>query len=83
MNHSLINPNQVRAFNIPLHDNRFDETIFGIEADEAFIPFTSKETVISLESQVPTAWEEQNLPVIFLTGDRWYPMNIYIGIRTR
>ena len=46
MNNSLINPNQVRAFNIPFHDNPFYATVFRIEADESFIPFTSKGTVI-------------------------------------
>ena len=30
INHSLINPNQVRAFSIPMHDNPFDTTVFGI-----------------------------------------------------
>ena len=49
MNHYLINKNQVRAFNIPVHDNTFDATVFGIEVDEAFTPFTSKVTVISFE----------------------------------
>ena len=70
MNHSIINPNKVRAFNILVHDNLFYATVFGIEAEKAFAPFTSKGTVISFESQVPTAWEVQNLPVICLQGDQ-------------
>ena len=56
MNYSLINTNQVRVFKIPIQDNPFDAAVFGIEADEAFIPFTSKRTVIRFESRVPTAW---------------------------
>ena len=56
INHSIINPNQVRAFNIPVHDDPFDATVFLIEAYEAFIPFTSKGTAISFELQVPMAW---------------------------
>ena len=49
IDHSLINPNQVRSFNIPVCYNTFDETVFGIEAYEAFAPFTSKGAFISLE----------------------------------
>ena len=30
MNNSLINPNQVRAFNIPVHDNSFKATVFKL-----------------------------------------------------
>ena len=60
MNRSLLNPNQLMAFNIPVHDDFFDATVFVIEADEAFIPFTSKGIVINFGSRVPTAWEEQN-----------------------
>ena len=86
MDHSLINPNQLRAFNIPVNDNPFNaKSSFGIEADEAFIPFRSTGTVISFESRVPTDWEERNLPVILLTGDRWDPINVDLstGSRTR
>ena len=66
MNQYLINPNQVRAFNIPVNDNTFYATVFGVGADEALILFTSNKTVISFELRVPTASEEQNLSVIFL-----------------
>ena len=70
MNHSLVNTNKLRALNIPVHDNPFDATVFEIEADKPFTPFTSRETVISFELQVPTALEERNLLAIFLTGDQ-------------
>ena len=68
MNHSIINPNKVKAFNIPVHDNPLDETIFVIEADRSFIPINYNGIVIIFESQVPTKWEEHNLSVIFLPG---------------
>ena len=57
MDHSIINPNQVREFNIPVHDKNSDATIFGIGADEAFISLTSKGKVIRFESRVPMKWE--------------------------
>ena len=49
INYFLINPYQIRVLNISVHDNTFDATVFGIEVDEAFTPFTSKVTVISFE----------------------------------
>ena len=81
MDHSLINPNQARAFKIPFHDNNFDAIVFGTEADGALIPFTSNGKVISFELQVPTEWEQHNLPVIFLIGDQWDPINVELGSR--
>ena len=56
MNHSLNNTNQVRALNIPVHDNPCEATVFGIEAEKAIKPLTYKGTVIRFESRVPTAW---------------------------
>ena len=47
MNHPLINPNQVRIFNILVQYNPFDVTFFGIDADKDFIPFTYKGSFIS------------------------------------
>ena len=43
INHYLINKNQARVFNIPVHDNPFDATFFGIEVSEAFTPPLTKE----------------------------------------
>ena len=81
MNNSLINKNQIREFNIPVHDNPFDMEVFGIEADEAFTPFNSEGIDIRFESQFPKEWEEKNLPVVLLTWDRWGPMSVELGGR--
>ena len=83
INHSLMNPNQSREINIPVHDNPLDTTTFGIEVEKYFTPFTSKGEFISFESRLPKEWEEQNLPVILLTGDQWDHMNMELGSRTR
>ena len=56
MNHSIINPNKIRELNIPVQDNNFYATVFGIEAEKAIKPLTYKGTVIRFESRVPTAW---------------------------
>ena len=83
MNHFLVNTNKVREFAIQVNGIPFDATVFVIEADKAFIPFTSKGGVIIFDLRVPTAWEEHNLPVILITGGQWYPMNEELGISTR
>ena len=83
MNRSLINKNQVRELNITVHDNPFDATVFGIEVEISYTLFTSKGAAIIFESQVPTEWEEQKLPVIFLTRYQWDYINVELGETTR
>ena len=56
INYFIINPNQVRAYNIPVHNNSIDAIVFGVEADKAFILLTSRGKVMRFESQVPTEW---------------------------
>ena len=56
----LNNPNQVRVFNIPLHDNSFDATVFGVDVDEAFILFTYKGKDIRFDLRVPEEWKNIN-----------------------
>ena len=82
MNNYLINQNQVRVVNIPVNDNPFNATFFLLQADEAFVHFTYKGKVISFEPRVPTAWEEHNLLVMFLTVGQWDPMNVDLGSST-
>ena len=43
MDHSLINPNQIRHFGIPVSDDSYDSTRdFGISHNELFIPLKLK-----------------------------------------
>jgi len=79
MDHSLINPNQIREYGIPVYDDPFHARQFGIDGNEAFIPFETKGTVVSFDSRVPTDWELKNLPVILLTGDKWDPNSVELG----
>ena len=85
LQHSLINPNQLQAYGIDMHDNPFDtENVPSIECDEVFIPFETDGTVIHFESRVPTDNDMRHLPVIILTADEWDPTseNIYPHKRT-
>lgn len=58
MEHSLINPNQIREYGIPVCDNPFNAQCFGIDTDETFVPFNTTGTIVYFESRVPTVWEE-------------------------
>jgi hypothetical protein len=79
MDHSLINPNQIREYGIPVYDNPFSQSQFGIDCNDDFIPVNTTETIVYFESCVPTEWETRNLPIIMLTGEDWDPVNIGFG----
>ena len=75
MINSLINPNQLRAYGLSVNDDPFDNTRpFGIDVENAFIPFDTMGTVVHFETQVPTEWEKTHLPIIILTAEDWNPM---------
>ena len=49
LQHSLINPNQVRAYGIDVNDNPFDTDVpFGIDCNEVFIPLNAHGMVCTL-----------------------------------
>ena len=73
--HSLINPNQLRAYGLTVNDDPFDHTRnFGIDLEQTFIPFDTTRRVVHFESRVPTEWEKTHLPTILITGEDWNPM---------
>ena len=53
---SLINPNQLRAYGILVKDDPFNANEFGIDADEDFIQFYTKGTIVYFKSRVQTDW---------------------------
>jgi hypothetical protein len=79
MDHSLINPNQIREYGLPVYDDPFSKQQFGIDGNEAFIPFNTTGTIVYFETRVPTDWETCNLPIIMLTGEEWDPVNVGLG----
>jgi hypothetical protein len=55
MDHSLINPNQIRVTSIPVNDDPFNQTQpFGINHPETFIPFATEGSTIYFTSRTPT-----------------------------
>ena len=73
LEHSLVNPNQIRDFGIPVWDDPYTTGKFGIELDSFDLPFDSVGTIVFFESRCPTAEERNTLPIILLTGDHWDP----------
>ena len=78
IDHSLINPNQIRAYGIPLWDNAYDQSINGdlsIELDEAVrVQMKTHGTKIIFESRAPTKQELQECTKIQLTSKKeWNP----------
>jgi len=79
MEHSLINPNQIREYGVPVYDDPYSNSHFGIDGNETFIPFNTTGTIVYFESRVPTDWEMRNLPIIMLTSEEWDPVNVGLG----
>jgi hypothetical protein len=79
MKHSLINPNQIREYGLPVYDDPFSKSLFGIDGNETFIPFNTTGTIVHFDTRVPTDWETRNLPIVMLTGEEWDPVNVGLG----
>ena len=73
---SLLNPNQIQAYDIEVNDNSFDKTDpIGVDCNNIYVPFDTKGTLVYFESRVLMDWEIKHLPRIHITGDRWNPMS--------
>ena len=70
LDHTLINPNQIRHYGIPTWDNPFDyERNLGIEVDnDLFILFQTKGTKIYFETRTPTLYELENCQKVDMTS---------------
>jgi hypothetical protein len=80
LEHSLLNPNQIRYDGHSLCDDPWDRHhSLGLvkRSHQIFIPFQTRGTVIHFESRVPTTDELHTLPMIVLTEDTlWNPANV-------
>jgi len=85
MDHSLINPNQIRITGIPLSDNPFDKSKeLGIDTTSCFVPFKTAGTTIFFESRVPSHEEIMSCTHINMTLDsEWDPSVVRLAaVRT-
>ena len=81
MDHSLINPNKIRAYGIPLWDNAYDQSWNGelsIELDEAVkAHMKTQGNKILFESRAPKKKELQEFTKIHLTSKKeWNPHKV-------
>ena len=78
LDHSLINPNQLRHNNVEVYDNAFDdERPFSILTDGITIPFDSQGATIFFKTRVPTDDKLRNCTPIHLTSEQsWDPHTV-------
>jgi hypothetical protein len=82
LDHSLINPNQVRSYGIGFWDNPFDRTRkLCIDVnDELQIPMIAKGTKIQFASRTPTTQELDECPHIVMTSPAsWNPQDVSLS----
>ncbi len=81
LNHSLINPNQIRHNGIPVYDNPYEQDpgrVMGIGVSEScHIPFASEGSTIFFNSSDPSDDDMDSFPHVVLTSDTpWDPCNL-------
>lgn len=85
LDHSLINPNQIRITGIPVCDDPFDRyRNLGIDLGDFHIPFQTEGNTIYFDSRVPTTEELENCQFISLTDDEdWDPTSVNLHDKTK
>jgi len=75
MQHTLINPNQVRAFGVSLcNDPTNSNQWLGMTIQDVFNSFAMAGTTCSFSTRIPTSWELENCPHLEITSDsEWNP----------
>ena len=79
LDHSLINPNQVRHNGLELNDNPYGHEPMGMTLDDVhpFIPFASAGTTIFFDTRTPTADELENCRHMVMTSKHpWNPHDV-------
>ena len=79
MQHTLINPNQLRAYGVSVQDNPFSEapTFIATEDYEFVLPLTCTGTILGVATRTPTENELQTRPHISLSSEyEWDPQNV-------
>jgi hypothetical protein len=79
MDHTLVNPNQVRAYGLTIQDNLFDTSPFyaSTEDGEFNIPVLCQGTKVCALTRTPTDRELSSCPhIILLSPHNWDPHNV-------
>ena len=82
MNHSLINPNQLRHFGVEVYDNPYETDptrTMGIKIPNSneILPFLSQGSTVFFTTRYPTDFEMESYPHIVVTSDQqWDPRTL-------
>ena len=80
MDHTLVNPNQLRSFGITVQDDPYSgaPTFISTEGNEFTMPLWSKGTTLGVSTRTPTEQElQENQPHIILSSEHdWDPQNV-------
>ena len=77
LDHTLVNPNQMRAYGIDVQDNPFSDLLLSITTGDHTIPLHTQGTTIFCYTQSATMHELQNLLQIELTSHQsWEPHKV-------
>jgi hypothetical protein len=79
MEHTLVNPNQLRAYGVTVQDNPFSTspTFISTEGHEFTMPLNSKGTILGVITRTPTDRELQECQHVILSSEHdWDPQNV-------
>ena len=77
LDHTLVNPNQLRAYGVSIQDNPFDVKPLSITTNDVSVELYSEGTIICGDTRTPTVSELSQLPRLILTSPHdWDPHNI-------
>ena len=77
LDHTLVNPNQLRAYDVSIQDNPFDTKPLSITTDDASVELYSEGTIICGDTRTPTESELSQFPRLILTSPHdWDPHNV-------
>ena len=77
LDHTLVNPNQMHAYEIDIQDNPFFDQPLSIMTEDHAVPFHTQGTTIFFDTRLLTMHELHNLPRIELTSHQsWEPHKV-------
>ena len=77
LDHTLVNPNQLRSYGVSVQDNPFDAKPLSITTDDASVELYLEGTIICGDTRTPTESELSQLPRLILTSPHdWDPHNV-------
>ena len=77
LDHTLVNPNQLRAYSVNVQGNPFDTKPLSITTDDVSVKLYLEGTIICGDTRTPTESELGQLPWLILTSPHdWDPHNV-------